>query len=162
MWAGVVARGDRWSGGGNRERAEAILAGAERAAPPGNARGRCAGWRVWGTGRAAVIPGISAHGRRLVDRVVDEDLRGSLGYRGRRVWDGVAGWWWRWRAGQGAIGGRAVVDWGSRLVPVQRRRHPGRDGRRAVGPGAQLRHKHIRGVSDLLHMLPCLLHISDS
>lgn len=45
---------------------------------------------------------------------------------------------------------------------MQRRRHPGRDGRRAVGPGAQLRHKHIRGVSDLLHMLPCLLHISDS
>lgn len=155
MRAGVVARGDRWSGRGNRERAEAILAGAERAVPPGDARGRRAGWCVRGTGGAAEVPVISAHGRRLVDGVVDEDLRGPLGHRGRRIWEGVTGRWWRWRAGQRAVVGRSVVDWGTRLVPVQRRRHSGRDGRRAVRPGAQLKDKQIRGASESVPRPSC-------
>lgn len=145
MRAGVVAWGHRWSGDG--ERAEAVLAGAERAAPPGDARRRRAGRGVGGAGRAAEVPVVSAHGGRLqVEGVVDEDLRRPLGHRGRRVGQRVAGRWRR-RAGQGAVARWAVVEQRSRLVPGRRRGQPGRDGRGAVRHGAQLRHRVNRSVS---------------
>lgn len=135
MWAGVVAWGDRWGGIGNRERVEAVLAGAELAAPPGDAGRRRTGRGVGGAGGAPKVPVVSAHGGRLhVDRVVDEDLRGPLGHRRRRVGQRVTGWRRR-RAGQGAIHGGTVVDRWSRLVPGQRRGQPGRDGWGAVGHG---------------------------
>jgi len=138
LWAGVVARGDRRRGDGNRQRVEAVLAGAERAASPGDAGRRRAGRRVGGAGRAAEVPVVSAHGGGLhVERVVDEDLGGPLGHRGRRVGQRVAGRRRR-RAGQGAVHGGAVVEQRSGLVPGQRGGQPGGDGRGAVGPGAQL------------------------
>lgn len=92
---------------------------------------------------------VSAHGGRLqAEGVVDEDLRGPLGHRGRRVGQRVAGRWRR-RAGKGAVHGGAVVDQRSRLVPGQRRGQPGRDGGGAVGPGAQLRHKRHTWRSEM-------------
>lgn len=136
-----MARRDRGSGDGNGQRAQAVLAGAERAAPPRDARRRRAGRGVGRAGRAAEVPVVAAHGGRLqVERVVDEDLRGPLGHRGRRVGQGVA-WRWRRRAGQGAVNRAVVQHRRSRLVPGQRRGQPGRDGRGAVGPGAQLRER---------------------
>lgn len=112
-----MARGHGRSGDGDRQRAEAVLAGAERAAPPGDAGGRRAGRGVGGAGRAAEVPVVAAHGGRLqVQGVVDEDLRRPLGHRGRRVRERVA-WRGRRRAGQGAVHGGAVVDRRPRLVP---------------------------------------------
>lgn len=140
-----MARRHRWSGDGNRKRVQAVLAGAERAAPPGDAGRRRAGRGVRGARGAAEVPVVAAHGGRLhVDGVVDEDLRGSLGYWWRRVGQRVAGRRRR-RAGQGAVHGGTVVDRRSRLDPGQRRGQPGRDGWRVVGPGAQLRHRETRG-----------------
>lgn len=137
-----MAWGDRWSSDGNRKRVEAVLAGTEWAASPGDAGRRRAGWGVGGAGGAGEVPVVSAHrGRLHVDGVVDEDLRGPLGHRWRRVWERVAGWRRR-RAGQGAVHGGTVVDRRSRLVPGQRRGQPGRDGWGAVGPGAQLGFGH--------------------
>lgn len=140
-----MARWDRRSGDGDRKRAEAVLAGAERAAPPGDARRRRAGRGVGGAGGAAEVPVVSAHrGGLQVERVVDEDLWGPLGHRRGRVGEGVAGRRGR-RAGQRAVHRGAVVDRRSRLVPGQRRGQPGRNGWGAVGPGAQLRHKEKEG-----------------
>lgn len=88
-----MARGHRWSGDGNRKRTEAVLAGAELAAPPGDAGRRRAGRRVGGARGAAEVPVVSAHGGRLqVEGVVDEDLRGPLGHRGRCVGQRVTRW----------------------------------------------------------------------
>lgn len=87
-----MAWGHRRGSGGNRKRAEAVLAGAERAAPPGHARRRRAGRRVRGARGAAEVPVVSADGGGLqVEGVVDEDLRGPLGHRGRRVGQRVTG-----------------------------------------------------------------------
>lgn len=133
-----MARRHRWCGDGDGERIEAVLAGAERAAPSGDAwRGR-AGWSVRGARGAAEFPVVAAHwGGLQIQGVVDEDLRGPLRHRGRRVGQRVP-WRRRRRAGQGAIARGAVVDHRSGLVPGERRRQPGRDGWGAVGPGAQL------------------------
>lgn len=131
--AGDVAWGD--GRGGDGEGAQAVLAGAERAAPPRDPRGRRAGGGVGRARGAAEFPVVSAHRRWL--GVIDEDLRGPLGHRGRRVWKRVSGWGRR-GAGQGPVYGGAVVDRWSRLVPRQRGRQSGRDGGRTVGPGAQL------------------------
>lgn len=151
--AGVVARGHGWSGDGAGEGAEAVLARAERASPPGDARRRRAGRGVRGARGAAEVPVVAAHGGRLqVEGVVDEDLRGPLWHRGRRVGERVAGRRRR-RAGQGPVGGRAVVDHRSWLVPGQRRRQPGRDGRRAVGPGAHLRRETTNITPRVHHVL---------
>lgn len=135
-----MAWGDRRSGDGKR--VEAVLASAEWAAPPRDAGRRRAGRGVGGAGGAAEVPVVSAHGGRLhVDGVVDEDLRGPLGHRGRRVGQRVARWRRR-RAGQGAVHGGPVIDGRSRLVPGQRRGQPGRDGWGVVRPGAQFGFRH--------------------
>ena len=147
LWAGVVAGGHRRGGDGNGQRAEAVLAGAERAAPPGDARRRRAGRSVGGARRAAEIPVVAAHwGGLQVQGVVDEDLRGPLRHRGRCVRKRVP--WRRWRrAGQRAIARGPVVDGRSGLVPGKRRGQPGWDGRGAVGPGAQLTQKRTESES---------------
>lgn len=133
-----MAGGHRRGGDGDRQRTEAVLAGAERAAPPGDARRRRAGRSVGGAGGAAEVPVVAAYwGGLQVQGVVNEDLWGPLRHRGRRVRKRVPRRWWR-RAGQRAIARGAVVDHRPGLVPGERRGQPGRDGRGAVGPGAQL------------------------
>lgn len=116
-----MAGGHRRSSDGDRQGAQTVLAGAERAAPPGDPGGRGAGRCVWGAGRAPEVPVIAANGGGLqVEGVIDEDLRGSLGDGGRCVGQGVAGWWRRgtW---EGPVHRWAVVDdWRAWLVPGQR------------------------------------------
>ena len=148
LGAGVVAGGYRGRHDGRRhghghghahgQRAQTVLAGTERATPPGDTGRRRAGRRVGRAGRAAKVPMEAPHGRRLhVQGVVDEDLGGPLGHRRRRVGEGVPGGRRR-RAGDGTVTG-AVVD-GRRpgLDPGERRGQPRRDGWRTVGPGTQL------------------------
>ena len=135
-----MARRDRGGGDGDGERAEAVLAGAQRTAPPGNARRRRAGRGVGRAGGAVEVPVVSAHGGRLQGGVVYEDLRGPLGHRRRRVGQRVAGRWRR-RARQGPVEGGAIVGRQARLVPGKRGGQPRRNRWRAVGPGAQLEHR---------------------
>lgn len=134
-----MTRGDRRRCGGDRT--QAVLVGAERAAPSGDARGRRAGGGVGRAGGAVEVPVVSAARRRLhVERVVDEDFRRSLRHRRRRVGERVP---WRGRgwAGKGSVKWGAVVKQRSMLVSGHRRK-PGRDGWRAVTHGAQLEHRN--------------------
>lgn len=82
---------------------------------------------------------VSPHrGRLRVEGVVDKDFWWALRHWRRCVGQRVTRRW-RGRAGQGAVDGWAIVDQRSWLVPGKRRGQSGRDGWRAVTPGAQLK-----------------------